>query len=663
MKAGDKKHDWWPSDGHDHRDVNRDSIYLNTKIKRFLDTERISLIIASKGMGKTLLMRVKKKILVEDSDGALIIPSGTQTEKVEFDEPKIKSTLSQSGYGDLLLWKGLWSAAIVLSILSHVCAGDEDSISDDAVLRTAIDGLEIDDDFKKQFYRAIRKKEHYVPSHFLSIFLHRYTESELQRFLKTSNVFDDLSNTYITSQTIILIDAFDQALREAFPFNVAAWKFGQLGLAKAAHSLFTTNHHIKVIATIRQEAWAAFTDDDKEVIEGKSLILDYSARELNSLFLTALAKYTHHRTMRDFLGLDVIPNTYCMEDEQPFEYIYRHSTGSPRSLMHFGRALDELSLLEIPAKERAESIRDQVDAIAAKTIFDDYLSSQKTPFLNTLIDQSRLRVLLRQIPSNVLTADSLKSINREFCQKLGLIAGTAHPFCELFNIGLLGKVQQNAASGGEFQKFRRPIEFDWSQEEILEENAIYLLHPGLTSAICRARSMNLNRVNIIGTDRPWVKKNGHSGLPQIFVSHSSLDKPALEEILPALADKLNLRFPSDLWFDKWKIKGGDDIHQKVERGVAGSDIVILFASSASLKSGWVDKEWRSKHLEEIKSGEIRVITAVLNGTTPNELPDFLKMKLAIVLSESDLHFSIEELAESVAFHATERLRHLFPTGA
>ena len=69
MKSGDKKHDWWPSDGHDHRDVNRDSIYLNPKIKRFLDTERISLIIASKGMGKTLLMRVKKKLLIADSDG------------------------------------------------------------------------------------------------------------------------------------------------------------------------------------------------------------------------------------------------------------------------------------------------------------------------------------------------------------------------------------------------------------------------------------------------------------------------------------------------------------------------------------------------------------------------------------------------------------------
>jgi len=174
--------------------------------------------------------------------------------------------------------------------------------------------------------------------------------------------------------------------------------------------------------------------------------------------------------------------------------------------------------------------------------------------------------------------------------------------------------------------------------------------------------MNLNRVNIIGTDRPWVRKSGHNGIPQIFISHSSIDKPALEEILPALADKLNLRFPADLWFDKWKIRGGDDIHQKVERGVEGSDIVILFASSSSLKSGWVDKEWRTKHLEEINSGEIRVITAVLNGTTPNELPSFLRLKLAIVLSESDLHFSIEELAESAAFHASERLRHMFPTG-
>ncbi|AFL73259.1 toll/interleukin-1 receptor domain-containing protein [Thiocystis violascens] len=662
MRSGNKKGDSWPSDGHDHRDLTRESIYLNAKIERFLDSDRISLIIASKGMGKTLLIRVKHTVLTSESDGSLLIPSGTSTEKLQFDEPKIKSTLAQIGFGSLLLWKGIWSASILLSVLAHICARSDEPESRLNLLIDRIESLDIDDDFKNEYLRSVRKGEFYLPSHYLGIFLHRYTEKELQKFLRTSNAFDDLSVHYVTSQVIILIDAFDQALREAFPENVEAWQFGQLGLAKAAHSLFTTNHHIKVIATIRQEAWAALVDDDKEVIEGKAIILDYSARELKTLFTAAVQRYAGKSSVQEFLGVEKIQNTYCNEQEDPFAYIYRHSTGSPRALMHFGKALDDTQLFKLESDERAEEIRDQVDTIAAKSIFDDYLTSQKTPFLKTLTDLGRLRILLRLIPSNVLTASSLKSINDEFAKRIGLAPDLSHPFCELFNIGLLGRVQQNAASGGEFQYFRKPFEFDWNQKEILVEKAIYLLHPGLTSSICRERGMNLNRVNIIGIDRKWLSKGEHNGVPKIFLSHSSIDKLFLEKILPLLEHRLNLKFPSDFWLDKWKIRPGDDIHQKVELGVAGSDIVILFASANSLASGWVEKEWRTKHLEEISNGEIRVIVAIIDGTSPKKLPEFLKSKLAIVLSETDYEYSVGDLAESIGYHASTHLARLFPSG-
>lgn len=326
--------------------------------------------------------------------------------------------------------------------------------------------------------------------------------------------------------------------------------------------------------------------------------------------------------------------------------------------MHFGKELAHAKLHELSNEDRQEEIRDIVDAVAAKTIFDDYLSSQKAPFLHTLTDIERLRALLRLIPSSVLTADSLRSVNIEFAARVGLSLEQSHPFCELFNLGLLGRVQQNSASGGNFQYFRKPYEFDWNQAEILAKDAVYLLHPGLTSYICKERLIYLNRANVIGMDRKWNLKGGHDGVPKIFISHSSVDKDTLVDLLHKLRHKLNLRFPADFWFDKWKIRIGEDIHQKVEKGVSGSDIVVLFSSKTSMDSGWVQKEWRTKHYQEISSGGIRVIVAIIDSSSPNDLPDFLKSKLAIVLSGSDLDYSIDRLAESIAFHSEENISRL-----
>ena len=68
-----KREDHWPIDGHDHHVIARNAIYENGKISSFLDSNRINLVIASKRMGKTLLMRVKKMVIDSDDD-ALLIP-------------------------------------------------------------------------------------------------------------------------------------------------------------------------------------------------------------------------------------------------------------------------------------------------------------------------------------------------------------------------------------------------------------------------------------------------------------------------------------------------------------------------------------------------------------------------------------------------------------
>jgi hypothetical protein len=87
----DDRRGLWPIEGGSHHDVSREAIYVDENIARFLDTDRQTILIASKGMGKTLLMRSKKKVLADRRDGHLIIPGRDQ----EYDEPRIHSDLSR----------------------------------------------------------------------------------------------------------------------------------------------------------------------------------------------------------------------------------------------------------------------------------------------------------------------------------------------------------------------------------------------------------------------------------------------------------------------------------------------------------------------------------------------------------------------------------------
>lgn len=643
----------WPSDGHDHKNIRPEDIFLNGSINSFLNDNRISLIIAGKGMGKTLLMRVKRQLLRVDetspSEPLLVIPSG----RTLIDEPQIHVSLSRTGFTEMMLWKGLWSISIVLSIISHLSA--KKAIRNTDFLLDEIEKFSIDDEFKLSFMESLNKDEANLPSSYIATLLKTYTEVELRKLSETSDVADLLSQHFIQSGAVVLIDALDTALREAFGGNNEAWKAGQLGLAKASYSLFAANPHVKVIASIRQEAWAGFEDEQKEVIGGKSIILEYTSSELRTIFENAIRQYSGKDTISDFLGVEYVHNRYLNEDEDPFLYILRHSDGSPRALMHFGKFLDNANLNGMDEDQRQRTIENTVDDVASVQIYEDYLRDQKSHFLKILRTTDMLRKLLKLVPSNVLTLRSLRSIHAVFCKRMKLGKKDSHPFCELFNIGLLGRVQLDIAAAGLTQYFRKSHEFDWKQEELLEDDTIYLLHPGLASAIVRTRRININRANVVGSDRPWVEKKGHDGIPKLFISYSSVDRSLVEKILKYLIPEVDLRFPSHIWFDKWSIRPGQHRHEELEKGVIGADIVILFASKSSLNSGWVDTEWRCKHEQEIATGKIRLIVVIVNETSFDELPEFLKMKLAVKINKSNMTYMARELADSICHYSEECL--------
>ncbi|WP_243448479.1 toll/interleukin-1 receptor domain-containing protein [Candidatus Thiosymbion oneisti] len=103
-----------------------------------------------------------------------------------------------------------------------------------------------------------------------------------------------------------------------------------------------------------------------------------------------------------------------------------------------------------------------------------------------------------------------------------------------------------------------------------------------------------------------------------MVSYSSQDAEIVEQFAEILRkNDLNV------WLDKWAIHFGSDIVQEVEKGIDDAEFLILMLSRASIESGWVEKEWRSKFTKELQQKKTKVICVKLEDC---EIPTLLASK-------------------------------------
>ena len=91
----------------------------------------------------------------------------------------------------------------------------------------------------------------------------------------TLPIIHDLCVRHIGSACFVFIDSFDQALNDILPEETDVWRAGQCGLMRAAWELSRHNRHVKVFATIRQEAYASFRNAETLNIQGSVLLIEY----------------------------------------------------------------------------------------------------------------------------------------------------------------------------------------------------------------------------------------------------------------------------------------------------------------------------------------------------------------------------------------------------
>ena len=107
-------------------------------------------------------------------------------------------------------------------------------------------------------------------------------------------------------------------------------------------------------------------------------------------------------------------------------------------------------------------------------------------------------------------------------------------------------------------------------------------------------------------------------MSSVFLSHSSHDKGIVETIAHGLRDA-----GVDVWLDSWNILAGHSITAEIQKGLEGSDYVVVMLSKQAVASGWVEKEWQSQVGLEAETRRVRIIPARLDGCT---IPSLLRDK-------------------------------------
>jgi class 3 adenylate cyclase len=491
----------WTVDADDIRvadDFDESLLHRTPEIDAFLNSSRDDkfVVIGTKGFGKTLLLKAKR-ILYQREGRAVCLPTGALLDKPIGDKIFSRELLAFFAVSPLP-WSKLWLSAIALATLKHAGAAS------DLKVGAALNRLLADEHL------------HSVIDHFVRLL--DFTPSELQRCGADTDGHLVPRLRAIGAPVAIFIDGVDEYFNKhveglaSHPsvtgeLSPNVWHFAQLGLVEVAYQLRRTNHHIKVFAAVRKEAYArlAKTTVMFQQYRGSAVDIAYSVQSLREIFInnvrlmkdSMMVRPERLRTepLEAFLGRSVVVDAYTREEEDVFEYICRHTLLRPRDLMSIGERLFALR----PEERRSEVRFKEVVHQAATEIAHEYLA-EVAPFIGDL----ELEQLFRRLPGNVLTREQVEKLFLEHSIAFG--GDEKHVFCALYRVGLLGYVLHDRIRAQWAQRFLRPGEATLEPVGTLPSSTHYLLHPVLADVIGRVNPAYLqgaDRVNIVGYARPW----------------------------------------------------------------------------------------------------------------------------------------------------------------
>jgi hypothetical protein len=273
---------------------------------------------------------------------------------------------------------------------------------------------------------------------------------------------------------------------------------------EVAYQIRRINHHLKVFAAIRKEAYARLPQRTamSQQYRGTAVDITYTPESLREIFVNNIRLVKSDRMVLEervktnpleaFMGRTWVTDTYTREQEDVFEYVCRHTLLRPRDLMTIGERLVGLR----PDERRNEQRFKETIIRAAAEIAHEYLA-EIAPYVGGL----DLEELFHRLPGHVLTRAEAETIINDPSAETNKDALHA-----LYRVGLLGYVQHDLVSGKWRQRFLHPGEATLEPNGVLPPATHYLIHPILYGVIGRSNPgflQRIDRVNIVGYERPW----------------------------------------------------------------------------------------------------------------------------------------------------------------
>jgi len=354
---------------------------------------------------------------------------------------------------------------------------------------------------------------HSVIDHFVRLL--DFTPSELQRIATDTDGHLVPRLRALKSQVTIFIDGIDEYFNkhvEDRPINASVtgelspevWYFAQLGLVEVAYQMRRINHHVKVFAAIRKEAFARLPQRTamSQQYRGSAVDIVYSRESLREIFVNniqlvkgdrmVLPARARTNPLEAFLGRATVTDTYTREEEDAFEYVCRHTLLRPRDLMTIG---DRLVSLRPDERRNEHRLKEAVNQAATEIAYE-YLA-EIAPYVGDI----ELERLFHRLPGHILTRSEIEEMFTD--DSAGVSERVLHA---LYRVGLLGYVQHDLVHGEWRQRFLRPGEATLEPNGVLPRATHYLIHPVLSDVIGRINPAFLQRIdrsNIVGYERSW----------------------------------------------------------------------------------------------------------------------------------------------------------------
>jgi serine/threonine protein kinase len=496
-------------------------VFKNDIIEDFLQKRGKYFLSANKGLGKTLLLTYKRKQLTDiyhERQGkhqaqVFFVPEG----RPFLDFMGNLQTLSASHISflsELTNTKRVWSFALRVSALSHHPALFND---DDREERAT---------FPKRLQAWLRGAR--VEPTVVFKEMQGYSLTEINRLIDRQENFLEQKFRQIHSGTFFFIDKVDQAIRN---LPRPAWILIQAGLIEAAWDAMNANAHVKVYASIRQEAFSNYESDIKTNLYGATTILQYSDDELQNLLDQLTKCYEGGKTFKEFIQMDVVRHPWRVRPEDSFQYIRRHTLGRPRDLVIVASEISR------KRQELTESVYRTLVKETTGTMLGPNVFEEMRVFLDCLDDKHERLRLFSLLPHNILTHAELVKIYYQFnylepeCAAFDHFSEKLHhPFWELYSAGLLGVVVQDQGSHQKVQKFKQPSDMFHDSQVALPTVDFYLIHPALDWFIRKHRpkdDYNLFQHIVVGHSCPWP--NHYGALLHTERELFAVDDPGLRE--------------------------------------------------------------------------------------------------------------------------------------